>query len=264
MDVASNIKELLSRGEPEKAVKELQKAFPDKTEVNEIAEQFNSSKKNYLKSLLTQDEYHKAVAKVVLLIRDFTDNLEPFRLLYIFSNPSNKAPLSFQDEARAFEEALKGQDFIKLIPKPALQRNEFFKVLREHRPHFVHLSMHGDEEKGVYFRAENGLEDIMSPEELKKHFAVAIKEIEIPVECVVLSCCNSMEHARSLSENIPYAIGMNGLVTAPLAKKFVEEFYAVLTKEKKYSACFNSFMHVLDTTDDLKKYASVPKLFKNT
>ena len=264
MDVANNIKELLARGEREKAVKELQKAFPDKIEVNEITEQFYSSKKQYLSNLLTQEEYHKALAKIVLLIRDLIDNLEPFRLLYIFSNPSNKAPLSFQDEARAFEEALKGQHFIKLISKPALQRNEFFKALRDHRPHFVHLSMHGDEEKGVYFRAENGQEDIMSPEELKKHFTVAIKEIEIPVECVVLSCCNSMEHARSLSENISYAIGMDGLVTASLAQKFVEEFYATLTKERKYSACFNSFLHVLDTTDDLKKYASVPKLFINT
>ena len=144
-------------------------------------------------------------------IRDFINTPDSFRLLYIFSNPSNKAPLSFQDEARAFGEALNGQGFVNLISKPALQRDEFFKALRQHKPHFVHLSMHGDEEKGVYFRAENGQEDIMSPEELKKHFAVAMKELGIPLECVVLSCCNSMEHARSLSENISYVIGMDAV-----------------------------------------------------
>lgn len=261
MDIANNIKQLLSHGEREKAVKELQKTFPGNNEVMKIAGQLNGAKKDFNRNFLTRDQYDSAVAKIVESISDLIESLDPFRLLYIFSNPSNKAPLSFQDEARAFGEALDGKNFINLISKPALQRNEFFNVLIEHKPQFVHLSMHGDEEKGVYFRAENGQEDIMSPDELRKHFAVAMKEIEIPLELVILSCCNSMEHARILSMDIPYAIGMDGLVTAALANKFVKEFYATLTQERKYSASFNSFIHMLETNDDLKRYASVPKLF---
>jgi hypothetical protein len=261
MDAVNKIKELLVRGERERAVQELQKAFPANEEVAQIAAQFFGAKKDYNKDLLTRDEYNKTIAKVVQRITETIADLDSFRLLYIFSNPSNKAPLSFQDESRCFQKVLEGQHLINFISEPALQRDEFFEALRKHKPHFVHLSMHGDEEKGVYFKAENGGEDIMSPEELKKHFKVAMEEILIPLECVVLSCCNSMQHARLLAEDIFCVIGMDGIVTAPLANKFVKEFYATLTEERKYNVCFNSFVHVVETTNELKKYVSVPKLF---
>jgi hypothetical protein len=263
MNVADKVRKLLNSGEREKAVKELQAALPGDQEVQQISEIFFAAKRQYNKQFLTQDEFDKAVAKVVELIRDFIEQYDDgkTRLLYIFSNPGQKAQLSFDTNAKAFKTAIANKNFIDFISEPAMLREEFFLKLNEYKPNILHLSMHGDEDKGVYFRKQNGQEDNMLPEELEKHLRISLEQLNVPLECVVLNCCNSSEHANRLAGVVPFVVGMEGVLPAPVADKFTNVFYSVLIPEKNYKPCFNAAVHVLSTSDDLKQYASVPKLF---
>jgi hypothetical protein len=262
MNVADKVRKLLNSGEREKAVKELVSSLPDNEDIQFISQKFFGAQKLYLKSFLTQGEYDKEIAQVVQLIQDFIVQFDDgkIKLLYIFSNPGQKAALSFDTNARAFKMAIANKNFIDFIAEPAMLRDEFFLKLNEHKPTILHLSMHGDEDKGVYFRKQNGQEDNMPPEELEKHLKISLEQLNVPLECVVLNCCNSAEHANRLAGIVPFVVGMEGVLSAPVADKFTNVFYSVLTPEKKYKACFNAAVHVIATSDNLQPYASVPKL----
>ena len=158
------------------------------------------------------------------------------QVLFISSNPNNKEGLRFGRELEAikssFEKGTAGDSF-KLSAEFAVQPGEILRYLRKYKPSIVHISCHGSREKGLYFEDANGDPIPLSSDILASFFELVNVREEV-VECVVLSACESVEHARAVHNFVKRAIGMKGAVPDAFAIAYAEGFYKEIAESGTY------------------------------
>jgi hypothetical protein len=265
MNSIEKIRNLLVKGRREEAVQELVNAYPGNEDAIKISGRFFSAKRSYNSGLLSEEDKDIKMNLVINSIDEFLKDIKnsSLRILYVYTNPNNKGPQKFEEEKKVFLSALDGKNFIEFFEAPAVTKDDFFGMLTKYKPNLVHLSMHGDEENGFYFKDAFNREQPMSSEELQSHFDVAMRAGEVPLECVVLSCCSSSAHAEKLTKFIQVAVGMEGLVPGTVANKYALGFYKGLSDERNYKNCHVLAIHGLESDESCKMYKDIPKIFIN-
>ena len=263
MNNSEKIKNLLIKGRREDAVKELVNLYPGNEDAAKISERYFSTIRTFNRRLMSGEDKEINIEIIINSIEEFLNDIKNsnLRILYVFTNPNNKGPQKFEEEKKVFLSALESKNFIEFFEAPAVTKDDFFGTLTKYKPHLVHLSMHGDEEKGFYFKDAFNREQPMSSDELQSHFDVAMRAGEVPLECVVLSCCSSSAHAQKLTRFISVAVGMEGLVPGIAANKYAQGFYKDLSNERNYKNCHELAIHGLESDENLKMYKDIPKIF---
>lgn len=162
-------------------------------------------------------------------------------ILFIAANPNNTNETYSGKESQMIQKAI---DIGHLRHQFELNVNfasnieDVLRLLKVNKPAIVHFSMHGSN-KGMLFEGAFGAAKIISPEILASFFEL-INMRQKSVECVLLSACNSIEHAIALNQYVDYVIGMKGLIPAQAAIEYSKCFYNALLTGDDYDMAHRS------------------------
>ena len=172
-------------------------------------------------------------------------------ILFVAANPAGKNDISAGKEKQIINEALNSgglRDEFVLVDNFASRVDDFLILLKRHKPTMVHLSMHGGVQKGVFFEDESGNAEAATGDDLLSFFQLINRKERI-VACVLLSACNSDEHAKTVQECVNYTIGMHGVIPVPAALEYARGFYKSFFEDEDYAGAHDTAIVML------KKYA---------
>lgn len=156
-----------------------------------------------------------------------TDKKGPVKTILILSaNPIGTARLRLDEEVREIEEGLrrsKCRDQFEIHKKGAIRLDDLRRVLLDHEPQILHFTGHG-EKAGLICEDIQGFATELSPEALSE----LLKLFANKIECVILSACYSINHAKAINKHIRYVIGMHAKIKDKAAIKFAIGFYDAL------------------------------------
>ena len=173
-------------------------------------------------------------------------------ILFVAANPSGKNDASSGRELQTINDALNSgtlRDNFELKNNFASNVPSFLKLLKGVKPSVVHLSMHGGNNTGVLFEDEFGKADYVTVEDLVSFFSLVNKKERV-VECVVLSACNSEDHAKGLKDWVAHSVGMKGPIPVSAAIEYTSGFYSSLFEDEDYDSAHKTAKILL------KRYAS--------
>lgn len=192
-------------------------------------------------------------------------------ILFVAANPQGKNEVSAGREKQNIGDAIREgelRDKYELKDNFATNVKVFLRLLKSCKPTIVHLSMHGGANNGVLFEDENGNTDYVTAEDLASFFELVNTEERV-IECVVLSACNSDEHANAVSKYVPFVIGMAGPIPVPAAIEYTSGFYSSLLEGDDYASAHKTAKILLKRYASKIKYdgdiaiPDIPKLFIN-
>lgn len=170
------------------------------------------------------------------------------KILFIAANPEGKMETYSGQEYQSIRDALQNNQphstYTLEQPNFASNVDDFLRLLKRTRPAIVHLSMHGNATKGLVFQDAAGNSNYLSSDILASFFEL-INLRERTIECVILSVCNSSQHAGAIQQYVDYAVGMNGLIPAEAAVKYTQGFYDNLFSGDDYPTAHRSSMLLL-------------------
>ncbi len=190
-------------------------------------------------------------------------------ILFIAANPQGKSETNSAKEKQKISDAINNgtlRDQFELQDNFSSNVGDLLRILKKFKPAIVHLSMHGAKE-GMLFENASGGVDFLSADLLASFFELLNSKEKI-VELVVLSACNSVEHAQAVNEFVDYAVGMNGPIPTDVAVNYTSDFYTNLLEGDDYESSHQSSILLL------RQYAGkvdwhgevaikdMPKLFK--
>lgn len=180
----------------------------------------------------------------------------PRVILVIESNPLATKRLQLEEELRALDlglrEGAKERPF-DLRLAPALRPRDLGDSLRRWRPRILHFSGHGDK-RGILLRGDQDEVKVVEAEAL----ALMVSLFD-HVEGVVLNACYTANHAACVATRIPFAIGMDGLLSEHSAQVFAYVFYRAMASGEVVRRAFEEAVAALalEGTGEEK----VPRLF---
>lgn len=180
------------------------------------------------KSILDfQDEYVRQ--NIETIIRRMAQKT----ILFICASPKGKNPLDFGREYMKIKEALRlssDQNNYVIELEASVKKDEFLEILNLFRPDYLHLSMHASLTEGLYFENEDGEKHPMDTVEFATILA-SFCELHIPC-VIILSACNSAQHAKAVKEYCEYAVGTQDVFPADAGIIYAAHFYEALFTNK--------------------------------
>lgn len=167
------------------------------------------------------------------------------KILFIESEYKDDNQLKINEEFRRIQQVVKRAQpdgEVELLPLLAARIEELSEALLRHRPHIVHLSLHGDpRSKSLLFIAsdarkedrkqarEQHLEASSTPQGVREvtpdELAAMFRPVADTVRCVLLNACWSQAAAQALaSAKLPYIIGTTRKIPNSAALQFSEAF----------------------------------------
>lgn len=227
--IYSKLKEIAQRGkrdiefcgnsDEEVSVKKLL----DGIEINKSVKGILNEEKSILYKELTgysaNDQYKNTIIKKALN-----------EILFICSSPKDKNPLDFGAEFRKIKDAkAKGsnRDSFNIEIETGVEADELInKLTQKPYPDIIHISMHASKSEGLYFEDKNKNEKPISADELAEIFDL-FSEIHQP-ELVILSACNSINHAQAIKPYAKYIVGTTDFLPDEVAIIYANRFYEML------------------------------------
>jgi Effector-associated domain 11 len=169
------------------------------------------------------------------------------KILFVASNPIGKTETSSGKESQVITDAINNgylRDGFELITNFASNIDDFLRLLKRVKPAIVHLSMHGNAHKGIVFEDASGNPNYVSGDVLASFFEL-INMREKSVECVVLSACNSLEHADAIKQYVDFSIGMQGLIPDEVAIQYTKGLYGGILEGDDYKTAHESALILL-------------------
>lgn len=150
--------------------------------------------------------------------------------LELFYTPSG-------DEQRQIENSLDAspnRNRFEVIKQPALRSSDLGKMLMKYEPVVIHFSGHGKAREGILLEDDEGKGRAVGAKEL----AGLLCELKGNLRLVVLNVCHTRPHAKAISRNVDYAIGMEGEVDGETAMAFAQYFYQSIGYGKTVEEAF--------------------------
>jgi hypothetical protein len=157
-------------------------------------------------------------------------------ILFIAAEPESKQIFNAGKELKIIQKAHeKGslRDKYVILNDFATDPDDLPRLLAKHKPTMVHFSMHGSK-KGVYFEDEQG-QAIEVTADILSELIELVNEKEPIVNCILMSACNSAQHAAKLAQFVGSAIGMDGVILADAACAYTKGFYQSIFEGDAYS-----------------------------
>jgi hypothetical protein len=167
------------------------------------------------------------------------ENKNLVKILFLASDPSDATRLRLGRELREIREKLqmaKQRSQFVLESRGAVRPGDITQAIFDVEPQIVHFSGHGIGRGGLCFENVVGRVKTVQSEALSALFEMESERIK----CVVLNACYSKVQAESISQHIPYVIGMEGEIGDKAGIAFSVGFYKALgasrTIEQAYKA----------------------------
>lgn len=173
------------------------------------------------------------------------------RILLISANPKDTHGLRIDKEFREIQDTLdkgKYRRGFTVISRSAIREQDLRELLISKKPHIIHFSGHS-EKNGIYVEDDYGNSKFISNLGLA-NLIFATKSIH----CVILNSCFSEEIAKSLTNHIPYVIGMESTIADELALAFSKGFYTYLSHNYNFEKAFYYGNNAIDLASDKKKH----------
>ncbi len=149
------------------------------------------------------------------------------RILLLAANPLSTERLAIDEEARAIALGIRlsdHRDRFEFIPHLAVQPDDLFRLVSEHRPHILHFSGHGASTGEILLSAGDGTGQPVGVEALARFFRVMRKDIRV----VLLNACYTAAQARAIGRHIDFVIGTHASISDKAARVFAAQFYSAL------------------------------------
>ena len=153
-------------------------------------------------------------------------------VLFLASNPGDALQME-KEFARVHRNVQDHEDRLRLRHSDRVTRENVRRVIAERKPAYVHFSGHGIGENrfrtaGIVFEHPTNRDksDVMSAGEATKMFRLLHRNAAIKL--VLLNACESADHARMISTQGFYAIGMREEIRDSNAILFADGFYTGL------------------------------------
>ncbi len=160
------------------------------------------------------------------------------QILILSANSKSRKRLRSDEEIRAIKEAIRLSNHKQrfgLNISLAVQFQDIRRALLHSKPHIVHFIVHGTP-GGVLTVDDLGFAEVTHLEALASLFKLHNKW----VECVVFGACSSEKLAETISEHIPYVIGMREEVEDRAALEFSVAFYEALGAGRSIEDAFKA------------------------
>lgn len=164
------------------------------------------------------------------------DDDEPkSKLLFLASNPVNTPTLQLEKEYLEIRKIFKNhRDKFSITEEFDVSLDSFFEAVYREKPHIIHMAGFAEPD-GAILSNKVDRSSYLVPFEF---LAPAFKMLRGTTECVFFNTGESNLFAKVVSRVIPFAIGIKGVVTDPVAISFSSGFYAALALEKNYAMAF--------------------------
>jgi hypothetical protein len=171
-------------------------------------------------------------------------------ILFITSSPSDLNPFDYGEQFKRIDEALQsGMDrdhFQLLTPKTALERRALKRILSQKTPDFIHFTLHNSTVKGLYFQDAMKNPDPVSVEEFVDYIGLLSKKKR--PQAIILSACNSLDHASSVTGFCNFAMGTNDVFPDDAAIIYADSFYQALFDGNDVSFCHDTALLAIKHT----------------
>jgi hypothetical protein len=159
------------------------------------------------------------------------------RILFLAASPLNEARLRVGAEHdRINQELLSAGQRDKFVFSSvmAVTPQSISRSILAENPYIIHFSGHGEKE-GIFIETDAGLSKLITPAVLKKLFASAAEN----VQCVLLNACYSADQAKSISETVPFVIGMKNSIKDTDSLNFSTGFYQAIGAGKSIEKAYD-------------------------
>lgn len=147
-------------------------------------------------------------------------------ILFFAANPEDTERIRFDKEIRDIYRALNnGSVTYTFIAELAVRFADIRRAMYRHRPFIVHFSGHGTDAGGIVLEDEHSNSMQVDSEHLARFF-----EMFQPIDCLILSSCNSQINASAFLGPARYVVGMGPNVEDKFALKFSEAFYEAIAQ----------------------------------
>lgn len=187
-------------------------------------------------------------------------------VLFICSSPSDANALNFGDELKKIEDALESSsniDKYKIEIKTAVQFDQLPRLLSRFQPNVLHLSMHSSlEQGGLLFQHKDGKSHPISPESFCEMLDYGLKN---PLDLLVLSACNSQNHARLIDKAAKHVIGMNDFISDEALAYYFSQFYKIYFDQEDVARSHKTAITNLKANNRIEDhlyYSQVPYIQK--
>lgn len=184
------------------------------------------------------------------------------KILILTASPEDAQRLRNDQEMQAIQDRLQGNRSGRRKNKRQFEIT--FKCARpgsllddieDKMPEIIHFGGHGTE-RGLVLENASGAAHLVNNEALRKLF----KRVGKNTKCVLLNACDSRVLAESISEYVPYVIGMQGRILDQAAIAFAGGFYRALGDGESIESAFERgsiSAHCFDENE-------IPELFKRS
>jgi len=159
------------------------------------------------------------------------------RILFLAANPQGTRPLDLEGELADIINRLQSAEFgeqFQLKSHAATAIDDMEDLMRDFKPHIVHLSCHGSGNGELILETYDGQRQPVYGEALAEFLAL----LQRSVRCVVLNACYSSQQAQQIAEVIDCVIGMVQPISDPAAKAFSARFYRALAAGDNVATAF--------------------------
>lgn len=194
------------------------------------------------------------------------------KILYLSACSKEENDLRFTTELATIKRAIDSirEYKVQLEIELAVQISQIQKLIKKNEPDILHISVHGDLEKGLLFLGTQGEEAPLSKEDFNDIVTELLGLEETKLKLVVLSACNSVEFAEVLLNKVD-AIGMDGFIPIDAANIFAEELYSWVLNVKNFNrellSAFNNAKRAIKYKNFPPQSGieihKIPYLFKN-
>jgi hypothetical protein len=162
---------------------------------------------------------------------------EKITILLLATNQLDLAYVRLGDELREIENKVPlgslGHSF-EFVSKPAVRVSDLGMVLLRHKPHIVHFSGHGRPDEGIILEDEAGRIKAIGVEELTG----ILRTLKDNIRIVFFNACYSKSFAEAATQEIDYAIGMDGPIDDDAAIILAATFYQTLAFGRSVQEAF--------------------------
>lgn len=185
------------------------------------------------------------------------ENSEKTKILFLSANPESIHRLDPEKELKEITGKIRSsthRNSFEIISEWAVSSKDLIDHLNEHKPHIVHFSGHGVENKLVLLNERGELETV-SGEFIQSLFTTCKDNIRL----VVFSTCDSSSMAKKVSEVIDCSIGMNVKIRDNSATMFCGVFYKAIGYGRSVQEAFVQAKLSLQGKDEGE--STIPDIF---
>lgn len=165
--------------------------------------------------------------------------IDETRMLLLATHRSDYAGARLYEEQREIEDKIQVGTFrgsFHFDTRAAVRISDLDALLLKHRPHIVHFCAHGISDQGLTLENDFGQTKPIAVRDLTRVLTALKDDIRI----VFFTVCHSKPFAEALSNEIDYAVGIDGIISDEAALVFASSFYRILAFGRSVNDAFEA------------------------